>query len=214
VQRVTLMQDNPIGGAAYGIAALAGVPHRGRDAALLMGMVGDAALSGGMRNPGQARGVNRSQSSQRGSAALPQEGLKYRGVTDKGQSLGLTSTVTTSMLGTGSDAYRGIKPPGWSGHGADFNESRGHLGAKMLGFSGREPRNIVTITQNPTNHPQMSNFERMVFDAVKKYGVADYLVGTKYDEGALPPSSISMMAFPRGGDPLVGLITNPAGRPK
>lgn len=214
VQRVALAQDNPLGGAAAGVAALFGAPQEVQDAALLMGMVGDVALSSAGRNPGQGRGVRSARTVQRASPALPQENVRYRGMTDQNQSLGLSSTVTRSMLNTGSDAYRKIEPAGWRGRGDKTRESRGHLGAKILGFSGRDPRNLVTITQNPTNHPQMSKFERRVYEAVKKYGVLDYLVTPSYGQWALPPSSISLMAFPRGGDPLVGRINNPAGRPR
>jgi hypothetical protein len=40
--------------------------------------------------------------------------------------------------------------------------ARGHLLGNQLGGAGNEPRNLVTIFQNPANHPVMSGFEAQI----------------------------------------------------
>lgn len=69
------------------------------------------------------------------------------------------------ILDEGTHARESIIPPGYeSGKG----QARGHLLARWLGGSGDIPENLFTITQNPTNSPEMSNFERKIYNAVKE----------------------------------------------
>jgi len=93
--------------------------------------------------------------------------IDYGGVDDLGRPLGIRAIITKGMLGgdnIGSGPKRSIKSPGYEGLAA--NHAKGHLLANQLGGSGDVYDNLVTLFQRDANHPQMSNVERAVRDAV------------------------------------------------
>ncbi|WP_037861778.1 DUF6531 domain-containing protein, partial [Streptomyces sp. NRRL S-241] len=75
------------------------------------------------------------------------------------------ATVTRDMLDEGTHARNSLRPPGFV-HGTDHNQGRGHMLARMLGGSGDTLDNLFTITQDPTNSPDMRDDEQRVYNAV------------------------------------------------
>jgi hypothetical protein len=213
VARVLFMRDSPLGGAAYGVATLANASPQMRDAALVAGGAADAAMSFA---PRVATPRGPAPPPQRGRPApppLPRANIRNRELNTDGQATGVYATVTEPMLGTGTKADRRIKPPGWSGNGKDFNEARAHLLARLFGGSGSDMRNLVTMTHNGANTPQMSNFERGVARRVRDGEVVEYSATPLYDNGVLPPSWVLLTAHgSRGAAPVARLVQNPAGR--
>lgn len=154
---------------------------------------------------------------QRAQAAPPstqRPSIRLRGLNEKGQAQGVTSTITTPMLGTGSKAHWRRRPPGWQGNGSVYNEARAHLQGADLGGSGRDLRNLVTLTRNPANSPYMREFERTVAQRVRDGEVIEYSATPLYSDGVLPPRSILLTAIGSRGAPIARLIQNPAGRPR
>ncbi|MEU1800421.1 RHS repeat-associated core domain-containing protein [Streptomyces sp. NPDC019937] len=74
------------------------------------------------------------------------------------------ATITRDMLDEGTDARNSLRPPGFI-HG-DEGHARGHMLANRLGGSGDTLDNLFTITQNPTNTPDMSKVEDAIYRAV------------------------------------------------
>jgi hypothetical protein len=124
----------------------------------------------------------------------------------------VSGTATAGLLGTGSKADRKIKPPGWSGNGRVHNEARGHLAAAQYGGPGEDPRNLVTLTQNPTNSSHMKRFENSIARMARGGEVVEYLTMPLYTAGNVAPSSILMSAYGSRSGPSARLIHNPAGR--
>ncbi len=132
-------------------------------------------------------------------ATVPDAGapasIDYGRLNADGQAVGIEATITQDILDTGSHADRSIRPPGFTS-GAD-NHSRGHLLARMLGGSGDEPANLVTLFQRDTNSPVMSDFEQAIYDAVTAGEVVSYKV-TSIHDGAGMPTALAISA--RGSD--------------
>lgn len=131
------------------------------------------------------------------------------GVT-KLQAQGIEATLTKDMLDTGSKAKSSIRPPGFEG-GAN-NHSRGHLLARMLGGSGTDEANLVTLFQQNANSPVMSDFEMAVYNAVDAGETINYKVTPIYEEGHLMPSSVAIQAKGDQGFDLSVTIINEDGR--
>lgn len=66
--------------------------------------------------------------------------------------------LTPKLKQHGSDAQSSIKPPGWNGN-KHRKFGRGHLVGKQLGGTGKDPRNLVTLYQQTSNTPWMTNVE-------------------------------------------------------
>lgn len=92
-----------------------------------------------------------------------------------GRPTGVTATITEDMLGTCSSANRNIIPPGFI-NGTTENHARGHLLANMLGGSGNDNKNLVTLYQQSVNTPTMRSFETKVQQAVKNGETVNYRV--------------------------------------
>ncbi|MFE4336756.1 RHS repeat-associated core domain-containing protein [Streptomyces sp. NPDC056831] len=75
------------------------------------------------------------------------------------------ATVTRDMLNEGTHARNTLRPPGYV-HGTDHNQARGHMLARMLGGSGDTLDNLFTITQDPTNSPDVRDDEQAIYNAV------------------------------------------------
>ncbi|WP_254612970.1 DNA/RNA non-specific endonuclease [Brevibacillus sp. HB1.1] len=122
---------------------------------------------------------------------------------------GIVATITKDMIGTGSEALSSIKPPGSAG-GKGTKHARGHLLAKILGGSGKDKRNLVTLFQNPTNSPLMRDLELKIRDAVKDGEIIRYRVIPIYD-GANPiPKAVTMQARGTNGFQLdISILNKP-----
>jgi hypothetical protein len=214
IERANYMAANPLAGAAYGIAALLGGSQQTRDRAMMAGGVVDGVMMGAAPRGVQMRGQSSPPRAQTAPPPLDREPIRPRETNSIGQAMGVNATLTPSMLGAGTRANRRLRPPGWQGDGDEFNEARGHLLAKSLGGTGRKMWNLVTLTQNGANQPQMSGFERAVADRVRQGEVVEYHAKPLYTDGILPPSAVFLTATGSQGAPAARLIGNPAGRPR
>ena len=115
----------------------------------------------------------------------------------------VNATITSDMIGTASSS---IKPPGFLGDGE--GHARGHLLGRQLGGSGKDPRNLVTLHQNPVNTPVMSSFERQVRKAVEAGETVNYSVTPIYKGNRLIPSGVTLNATGSGGFQLYVTILN------
>jgi hypothetical protein len=209
VVRSLFMAQRPFAGAAYGVSALAGGSPRDRNAALIAGAAADAVTSGAT---GRNAPIGRFQVLPRElpAARLGLPEVRYRTKTGLGQATGLQATIRKEMLGTGSRVR--WNPPGWSGHGGDYNEARGHLLGKQLGGSGRDRENAVTLEQKGANNPQMSSFENGVARQIRRGDFVEYWSTPIYEEGILPPTAILVTARGSNGDSKARFIRNPAAK--
>jgi hypothetical protein len=196
VVRALFMAEHPLSTVAYG--ALGNAPQRTRDAVLFAGGVAEGAMRGGARTP-------RLRPQSPLIKAL-REPIRIGELNAKGQATGVAASVTRAMLGTGTRANQGIRPPGFVA-----GDSRGHLQANQLGGSGDDDRNLVTLTQNPANSPRMSTFEDAVKRRVRAGEAIEYVVKPLYRDGLLPPSAILMTATGPRHPPVARLVRNPAG---
>jgi hypothetical protein len=203
VVRALFMAGHPIGAMAYGGATLAGAPQETRDAVLVAGGLVDGMGAGGrapirtprLQAPGPQVKVPRTPK------------VRFRPLTPSGQPTGVTASITPDMLRTGSKARRRIAPP-------DFvaGDSRGHLYGNELGGTGADRRNLITITQTPTNSPQMSSFEGAVARRVRAGEAIEYSSTPLYGPRSLAPSGILLTATGPREPPRALYIQNPAGR--
>jgi hypothetical protein len=125
-----------------------------------------------------------------------------------GRTTGAAATITREMLNTGSAASRSIRPAGFLGGGA--NHARGHLISRLLGGSGRDPRNLTTLYQNPVNTPVMRGFEQQVANAVRGGQTVRYEVVPIYRGSELIPRGVTLRATGNGGFRLHVTVLNRA----
>jgi hypothetical protein len=210
VDRVALMTDSPLGGAAYGVASLMGASPQMRDHALSAGGAVDALLQSatpfGASRPGTI-------TSPRAGSPVQQfdtPAIRYRELNPEGQARGVNSTLSKPMLDTGTRAYWRRTPPGWRGDGNDYNEARAHLLGRQLGGDGRDPRNLVTMTHHGANTPQMRDFENGVARRVAAREVVQYSATPIYGGGAGPPAGMLLTAHGPNGS-SARYVHNPAG---
>lgn len=109
-----------------------------------------------------------------------------------GRPTGVTATIRPESLSLGTPANPSIRPPGFKGR--DANHARGHLLARMLGGAGDEARNLVTMFQRNANHPNMSNFERKIRDAVKSGEVVNFRTIPIYSGNKKMPTGVTLTA--------------------
>lgn len=212
VTRALFMADHPLGSAAFAVATLANASPRTRNAALMGGSAADAALLG---SAPLLAGTRAGPTPKQPSLAPPfikQPEVRYGQPTALGQATRVMATLTAPMLTFGTKADRRQTPPGWQGNGDKFKEARGHLLAKQLGGSGRDPRNLVTLTQKPSNSPQMQSFEDRVRRRVRAGEVVEYAAIPLYAPPALPPARILLTALGSRGAPTARIVENPAGK--
>jgi hypothetical protein len=209
VERIQAMTQSPIGTTMYGVVGLAGGSQKVQDAALQVGALIDTTGAGIRARPST---VSRPPPPPKGGAATPnlRQSIRSGELNKSRQATGVSATLEAGMLGTGTKAYRGIKPPGWQGDGRNFNEARAHLLAKILGGSGRDERNIVTMTHHGANTPQMRNFELAVADRVRTGEIIEYMAKPLYT-GAMAPTAVLLTALGSRGGMSARLIRNPAG---
>jgi hypothetical protein len=212
VERILFMEDNTLGGSAYGIASFLNASPKARDQALVFGGLAGTAMLGAAPRAAPSRGRAQPWRARGESPSQQRENIRARELNSDGQAQGVAATLTTPMLGTGTRANGRRKPPGWSGNGDKFNEARGHLLGRQLGGSGNDMRNLVTLTHIGANTPQMSDFEHKVAGRVRAGEVVEYTSTPLYGPGALPPSHVLLTATGSRGTPTAALIRNPAGQ--
>ena len=212
IERAFYMAGHPIGTVAYGAATLANAPPRVRDGVLLAGGLADDTMSGAVSRVGPIRRSATPPKAQHAPPPFARPNIRLREYNSDRQALGMTATVTSPMLRSGTRAARNLTPPGWQGHGTRYNEARGHLLAALLGGAGDDMRNLVTLTQRGANSPLMQNFERAVARRVRSGEVVEYSATPLYNKGVLPPSAILLTAQGSRGRPTARIIENPAGR--
>lgn len=133
--------------------------------------------------------------------------INYGPLDALGRPTGVTATITEDMLGTGTRASPNILPPGFAGGSA--GQARGHLLARLLGGSGDNARNLVTILQNPTNTPVMRAIEAETASAVRAGQIVQYSVTPIYEGASLVPRGITISATGSGGYAKYITVLNP-----
>jgi hypothetical protein len=123
-----------------------------------------------------------------------------------GRTTGAAATITRQMLNTGSAASRSIRPAGFVS--GEVNHARGHLISRLLGGSGRDPRNLTTLFHRPANTPVMSRFEQQVANAVRGGQTVRYEVVPIYRGSELIPRGVTMRATGDGGFRLHVTVLN------
>lgn len=123
--------------------------------------------------------------------------VKYGDLDSRRRPTGVSATIEQDMIGKGTPASGHIKPPGW--RGGRKGDARGHLLGNQLGGHGGDRRNLVTLTQNPTNHPKMSMAERRVRKAVESGEKVHYEVTPVYKGTAGRPHAVKLVARGDGG---------------
>jgi len=206
VERIGVLLHATIGSGLYGLAKLLGASDRIADSILGVGSIADAALVGGARSGGRVR-TPRAPPQRIDSPPQQQPPLRFGRPTASGQATRTNSTITSKQVGTGSKAARSIRPPGWQEKAPDKprpDQQRGHLNAAVLGGTGTDPRNLMTIPSN-TNQ-EMWSFERIVRDRAKSGEVLEYQVHPFYDGPGQSPSMVLMMATGTRGQPMGRVI--------
>lgn len=128
---------------------------------------------------------------------IPSPGQPVYGALDNlGRPTGAYATIDQSVIGTGTRASQSITPPGYV---VDSGFARGHLIGRQLGGSGNEAGNLVTMFQNPANHPVMSGIEGQVRAAVQAGQTVNYSVVPIYQGGNAIPSGVTIMGQGSGG---------------
>jgi hypothetical protein len=134
-------------------------------------------------------------------------GTVYGDLDALGRPTGAAATIDREMLRTGTRADPNIKPPGYE-PGADPQLARGHLIARLLGGSGRDARNLVTIFQQRANTPVMSAFERQIANAVEEGQVVRFTAQPIYRGAEAMPRGITLTAEGDGGFHLEVTVLN------
>lgn len=209
--RALAMTKSPLGAGAYGVASALGASPRTQDRALAIGQVADAVLS--QATPRGTFGFSRARPPKKAleGPSLERESFRLGELTPTGQATYMSMTASKPMLEGGTRADRKLHPPGWLGHGRKFNQGRGHLRAKQLGGTGEDMRNIVTLTQNPTNSSTMKRFENQVARKVRSGEIVEYFVRPLYNSPHSAPSAILMMEQGSRGTGSATIIQNPTG---
>lgn len=193
-ERFTLMARSPIGASAYGVATLLGADRDTADTALHVGAVADSISVGGLRLGGRTRQIAPAPRQGLAHPTQRQPATRMGGLNERNQSSYAQVTATNDVVGTGTKARRSLKPPGWqeAGPGTPPNQVRGHLIARVLGGTGRDLRNLVTISSRVNQ--QMWDFERIILARTRKGEVVYYHVQPIYSKHGTAPTAIVMTA--------------------
>jgi RHS repeat-associated protein len=138
----------------------------------------------------------------------PNGSIDYGGFDKHNRPTGIRAVLTRALLGRklGTRVTGKFNPPGWV-EGAT-NRGRGHLLGKQLGGSGSDPRNIVTIVQEPVNNSLMKRSENAVRRAVESGETVSYSVAPIYRGTEGMPAGFRIRAQGSGGFFLNRLIAN------
>jgi RHS repeat-associated protein len=190
--------DNLGGALEFGVMLWATFSPQGQRAADLVDLI-DSALDDGPVDPLSMTppGPLGPRGGPLGGGAPRSGAVRYGELDDLNRPTGVTATLTKDMVGTGSPAARSITPPGFGG--GEVGHARGHLLGNQLGGSGSDPRNLVTIFQNPANSPVMRGYENQIRAALESGQVVDYTVTPIYRGFELMPVGITLRASGSGG---------------
>ncbi|GIZ97417.1 MULTISPECIES: DNA/RNA non-specific endonuclease [Tsukamurella] len=121
---------------------------------------------------------------------------------------GIQASITKDMLGQGSKAAGNIAPPGWNPLMAwpGGNLQRGHALANILGGTGRDARNLFTVTK--TANDAMQKIEAEVRRAVELGKVIEYTVKPVYGNGISAPPTKLVISAMGDGLSILRTITN------
>jgi RHS repeat-associated protein len=120
----------------------------------------------------------------------------------QGRPTGVVATIDSSMLNTGTDAARRIKPAGFA-----LGDTRGHLLGKQLGGDGRTRENLVTMKPK-ANNVEMSSVEDQVAAAVRAGETITYMVTPIYDGNNPVPRGVTIEAEGSGGTRIHTTVIN------
>lgn len=209
--RALFMAQNPLAGAAYGVATLAGASPPTRDRAMMAGAVADAGLS--VATP-RGADVRRPTPPIKTTTAIPQDGsIRYREANSKGQSRGVNAALGAPMLGTGGKTKQNVKPPGFISGKEPYYHNRAHLLANRLGGHADELKEVFAATRS-MNSPIMSRYESSVARRVASGELIDYSVTPHYTPGVEAPSFVTITAWGDREGAMAVILENPLGRPK
>lgn len=193
-ERFTLMARSPIGASAYGVATLLGADRDTADTALHVGAVADTISVGSLRLGGRTRQIAPAPRQGLAHPTQPQPATRMGGLNERNQSSYAQVTARNDVVGTGTKARRSLKPPGWqeAGPSTPPHQVRGHLIARVLGGTGRDLRNLATISSRVNQ--QMWEFERIILARTRKGEVIYYHVQPIYCKHGGAPTAIVMTA--------------------
>lgn len=209
IKRALYMANNPLAGLAYGLATLTGATPRTRDSALAMGGIADAVIGSSVPRTSRVRPPTPAKQGRVAAPTRQRANIRPSELNADKQAGRVEATAIASMVGTGTAPQQKIRPPGFEGGAA--GHSRGHLYPSLLGGSGKDPRNLVTLSQNPTNHPHMSGFDGEIARRVRSGEVIEYSSTPIYNPGVGPPGTILMTATGSRGTRMARIVRNPAG---
>ncbi|MFC5253512.1 RHS repeat-associated core domain-containing protein [Streptomyces nigrescens] len=127
----------------------------------------------------------------------------------RGRQYEMRAIVSRDMLDEGTEVKDSLRTGGYLGK--RYGHARGHMLARRLGGTGDDLDNLFTISQNPTNTPEMTHYEDLVYHAAKK-GPVQYNVYLEYaNDDAKIPKYIQMEAYDHRGKLLFDVpLDNPA----
>jgi hypothetical protein len=130
--------------------------------------------------------------------ALPggRQAIHYGPLDSLQRPTGIEAQLTHEHIGTGTPASRAITPPGFQGGAA--GHARGHLLGNQLGGSGHDPKNLVTIFQNPANSPAMRSMEFQVRGALEAGQTVHYTSTPIYVGSEVVARGITLRAIGSG----------------
>jgi hypothetical protein len=208
LERVDYMARNPVAGAAYAVATLAGASPQARDRAMVAGGALNAvALSAAPLGARTRRPPVRYPSAQIAPPTLARAPIRYGTSTSTGQATGANATVTKSMLRSGGRVRKGLTLPGLIDSG---KQDRSHLIAKLLGGAARSPQEVVPLDRR-ANRGSMRTFEESGGNRVRAGEILEYFVSPLYRSGNSAPSAVIMSAHGSRGGVTPRVIQNRIG---
>lgn len=206
VRQAVTMAGSPAAAAAFDVATLLGMSAEQRDRTMKFG-----EAVGSIFSAAAPLGATRATPGPVFRERLPPESFQRpasRPFTVKaGHPPGVQVSVTAAMVGTGRRTKPRQNPPGWRGNGPRYNEARAHLQAVNLGGS-EDLANKMTLNQNPTNHPQMSKFEKDVATRARQGEVVEYTVMPLYRDPNDRPEVVILTATGSRQPPKAVLLSN------
>ena len=136
--------------------------------------------------------------------------MRYRELDELGRAQGTNAILTAPLRPRTERVPEWLVPPGLQPRGVGYWNQKGHLGAGQLGGVSDDPRNIVAVTQSPTNASWMKRFENMAARRVRSGEQVDYSVTPLYGPRALPPELFLMTASGPKEGAVARLVGNPS----
>jgi len=118
--------------------------------------------------------------------------IEYGEMDTLGRPSQANALIKKPMINTGTKANPNVRPPGFISGLDPHGHARGHLIGRQFGGSGDDPRNLVTLYQNPVNTPLMTKYENMIRQAVDNGETVRYRVTPVYNDKDLMPTEVHM----------------------